>query len=145
MMLSMAGFGLLVGLLGTSAAAPEDSKSLEGAWAMTSFEQNGEAEAPERIKGRVLTIEDGKFKDKLEDQVVASGTIKVDTSKTPWTIDATFDQGGPEGETVRAIGEMKDGKLRICASEPGGDRPTRFESGNGSGSGAYLAEYEKKK
>ncbi len=125
--------------------ADDDTKPIEGQWAMMSFEENGETAAPDTVKDRVLTIKNDHFTDNLNDDVVAGGKITLDRSKTPWALDATFTEGGPQGETVKAIAEIKDGKLRICAGKPDGDRPTRFETGSGAGAGAWMVEYEKKR
>ena len=135
---------LLAILTGLAPVALDDSKSIDGNWAMTSFEESGEPQTPDRIKGRVLSIEGSHFTDRADDKVLAEGTLTLDQSRTPWKLDATFTEGAPKGSTVKAIAELKDGKLRICAADPDNDRPTRFETGTDSGAGAWLVEYKKK-
>jgi uncharacterized protein (TIGR03067 family) len=57
-------------------------------------------------------------------------TIKVDTSKTPKTIDILFPE---KGRDMLGIYEIKGDELHLCASDSGKDRPTEFSAKEGSG------------
>src|SRR5207244_2192013 len=52
---------------------------------------------------------------------------KVDTTKTPMTIDATVDD-----KAIRGIFVVEGDTLKICAAEEGQGRPTEFKTEAGS-------------
>jgi uncharacterized protein (TIGR03067 family) len=101
-------------------------------------------EAPEadRIKDTTVEITADKitFKDMLESK------YKLDPSAKPKAIDIVHSiQGGGE-ETVRAIYKLDGDKLTICGKfhGGGGERPTEFESKEGSGIMLMILKREKK-
>jgi uncharacterized protein (TIGR03067 family) len=121
-----------VGLLGLVAAgSPADEKdelkAVAGTWLVEKAELDG-ADATGFLKaftlildGDTYTLDDNGKKDK--------GTIKVDGTKTPKTMDIT---GGPDspvkGKTFPCIYEVKDGKLTVCYGMDFKTRPTEFKA-----------------
>src|SRR5262249_6605383 len=68
-----------------------------------------------RFEGAKVTLEIlGEMKD---------GTVKVDPTKKPPTIDLTVD-----GKTALGIYELDKGTLKMCTAEPGEPRPKDFKS-----------------
>jgi uncharacterized protein (TIGR03067 family) len=99
----------------------KDKKSLQGTW-------NGSA----GDKKAQMTIDGDKFTFMFGDST-ASGTMKIDASKTPKQIDLAVTKGSDdhtkkyEGKTSKGIFEFDGNKLKWCANEPGMDaRPDAF-------------------
>ncbi len=134
---------LLALVLGTGLATAEDKaemKALTGTWVMEKFEMEG-SDLSESFKGTELVIDGEKYAvevNKMKD----AGTLKVDGSKTPKTMDITGTEGPNKGKTFLCIYEVKDGKLTICYSLDEKVRPTKFESPKDSKT--LLAVYKKK-
>jgi uncharacterized protein (TIGR03067 family) len=72
-----------------------------------------------------------------------SGTVKVDASKKPATIDVTGADGPNRGKTYPAIYELKDDTLRICYDLSGKTRPTEFKTAKQTK--LYLVIYKRDK
>ncbi len=70
--------------------------------------------------------------------------VKVDPKAKPATIDLQIDEGPEEskGMTSKCIYKLEDGKLILCVSLPGKDRPTEFEAVEGE---SFLFELKKDK
>jgi uncharacterized protein (TIGR03067 family) len=123
---------LAVGLL--IAAAPKDDKgakdlkNLEGTWKLVAGERDGEKAPEEFLKNSSLTIKAGKYDVKLGDNTV-EGTLKLDPSKKPKTLDAVESAD----RTYLGIYELKGDEFKVCLAQPGGDRPKEFSTAAGSG------------
>jgi uncharacterized protein (TIGR03067 family) len=76
------------------------------------------------IKGQKLTLEFGGAR--------LHGTIKVDASKKPATLDLLLEDFQGKQFTILSIYELKGDSLKICGAEAGKDRPTEFSSKEGS-------------
>ena len=72
-----------------------------------------------------------------------SGTVKVDASKKPSTMDVTGTDGPNRGKTYPAIYELKDDTLRICYDLSGKTRPTEFKTAKQTK--FYLVIYKREK
>lgn len=114
----------------------EDLQKLQGVWIATSFEANGDKVPPDEVKKVKLTIKDNKWVLDRPDGT-NQGTIKLDGSKNPKTFDAALEDSS---DSVPGIYEFKDGVLKMCWTNPGGDRPTNFKSEEGK----TVATYKKK-
>jgi hypothetical protein len=72
-----------------------------------------------------------------------SGTVKVDTTKKPMTMDVTGADGPNKGKTYPAIYELKDDTLKICYDLSGKSRPTEFKTEKQTK--LYLVTYKREK
>ena len=128
----MLGLGCLVATLtmGTAGAqddaAKKEMKKLEGTWATVSIEAAGQKVTDEdKIKTRKLTTKGDKYTMKVGDETV-QGTVEINPSKNPKTIDIKPDTGSNKGKTLLGIYELDGDNLKICLALPGKDRPTAF-------------------
>jgi uncharacterized protein (TIGR03067 family) len=125
-----------------AAEPPKGDKDLDGDWEIVSVTHDGKQEPPQDAKP-VLTIKGDTITFKVKDES-HTGTIKVDASKTPKTIDLTPDDGPEKGKTILGIYELKGDELRICHGEAGKDRPTEVSSKEGSGLSLAVLKRVKK-
>lgn len=126
---------LVVGLVAADApkddAAKKELEKLQGNWKSASIREGKE----EKSKDAVTTITGDKFVTKVGDKIERAGTIKVDPTQTPKTIDATYTEGPDKGKTLLGIYSQNDDNWTICYGEPGKVRPTEFPD---KGAAAYL-------
>jgi uncharacterized protein (TIGR03067 family) len=116
-------------------------KALQGTWVAESEELNGVPTPPDRLE-RTLTVDGEKFKNTFRRGPglhTSEGRLVLDPAKTPMAMDligADFQR--------QAIYKIEGGKLFVCVQhDPRKDRPTGFETTNGSGYG--VAVYVRKK
>ncbi len=115
----------------------EELKKLQGAWSVVTLEANGEKVPEEDAKKMKLTVKDNKWVMERGDGTI-QGTIKLDPSKNPKQFDAALEDSG---DTALGIYEFKEGTLRMCWTNPGGERPTSFKNEEGK----TVATYKKAK
>ncbi len=112
---------------------------LDGTWMVESVVKGSEKLPAELTKTIKLIIKGDTFTLHLPGET-KKGTFKTDPSKKPATIDLTADN-----ETGLGIYELKGDLLKLCACEPGKDRPKEF---NGDGDQVFVtlkrAKAEKK-
>jgi uncharacterized protein (TIGR03067 family) len=127
-------FGV-VALLLVAADDKDDAKKeidrFQGTWKLESVEVGGEAVSQDNFKDVTLTIEGNKFTTK-EGEMVTHGTYKVNVSKKPKTMDATFTDGPNKGKTLLGIYELDGDTYKACFDLSGKERPTKFESKKGT-------------
>ena len=114
-------------------------KALQGTWVITTL--NGQAAAsgsPELA----LTFTDDKYHQTLGGQVNERGSVKVDATKKPMTIDLIITEGSDAGKTQLGIIEISGETMRANLDTPGAmQRPTDFTAKEGF----LLFEAKKKK
>ena len=130
--IAILGLGCLVPASTVGAAGAQDDtskkemKKLEGTWATVSIEAAGQKVTDEdKIKTRKLTTKGDKYTMKVGDETV-QGTVEINPSKNPKTIDIKPDTGSNKGKTLLGIYELDGDNLKICLALPGKDRPTVF-------------------
>jgi uncharacterized protein (TIGR03067 family) len=124
---------LVIGLLVGADDAKKDAKKIDGSWTGVSIVRDGNAMPEDEAKNVLVTFKDGKYEVKQGGQMIGKGTIKVDTSKTPYQVEIMVEEGENAGQTELGICEVKDDSMKICFADPGKPRPTEFESKAGSG------------
>jgi uncharacterized protein (TIGR03067 family) len=136
---------LAIGLLG-AADAKEDEikkerKKMQGAWQVVTFEVDGQKE--EDAKEYKVIIKDDKYEVTRQDSVISKGTMKIDPTKKPKTMDVVVAEGDNQGQTLPGIYEVDGDTQKVCLAPPEQKRPTKFASETGTG---YIyVEYKKVK
>jgi uncharacterized protein (TIGR03067 family) len=128
----LATLGLAVVALADDAADRKDKEKLQGTWMAVSGEKEGKDD-PE-AKEHAIVFEGDKFSIKKGDVVMVQGTIKIDASKSPKTMDLTITEG-PEkvkDKIALSIYVLDGDELTWCVSEPGsGERPEKLATKEG--------------
>lgn len=136
---------VLVAALLISASALGDDvkdelKKLQGKWSPISAELGGTKLSEEQLKAIQLTLEGEKYTVKIGD-ISDLGTIEIDPSKTPRTMDIIGTEGPNKGKTIPAIYEVSGDTLKVCYSLDGKDRPTEFKAG--AATKVFLVVYKR--
>jgi uncharacterized protein (TIGR03067 family) len=130
---------LLAGLtfwIGVISLAADDTgrEALAGAWQATAGEKSGKP-APE-LKGHELVFSGDRFTIRSKaGKLLFEGTVRVDTSKSPPSIDFVHTKGDAQGKTWLGIYELAGDALKICdnAGDVTKPRPTALATQVGSG------------
>jgi uncharacterized protein (TIGR03067 family) len=110
----------------------DDSKSelkkLAGTWSAVSEVANGDAKDKDEIKKQKLIITaDGKWDLQMDGKTVYKGSMKIDPTKKPKSIDFVVGGGTADGTVAKGIYEFKGDDLKTCWTL-GDERPKKFES-----------------
>ncbi len=133
---------LLVSLAARTGAADGDKTELEGVWIQVAVEMNGEKKEP--AKDTKLTVTGNKYVLKAGDKVFAEATFKLDPSKKPKAVDATYLSGPRKGKTFKGIYERDGDTARFCgAGSEDDERPTEFKTT--AGKGGFSSVYKREK
>jgi uncharacterized protein (TIGR02246 family) len=129
--------------------AADDLKALQGTWVTLKLVSDGKVEVdlnepPTEGPFSTLTYNGHKWVLKLGDAELASGTSKVDSSKTPKHIDLTHESGPQKGRTVLGIYNLVGDEYTACIAAPGKERPSEFSSKEGSGQRLVVSKREKR-
>jgi len=125
-------------------AVAKDLQAFKGTWRLSSKEEDGKKFSEEEIKDVIATSDgSGKVSVRRGDKVINEGTVKLDPTKKPKTIDVTFTEGERKGQTVLGIYEIDGGAFQVCVARPGDERPTEFSAQ--AGSGRTLVVYKREK
>jgi uncharacterized protein (TIGR03067 family) len=136
-------FGLSCAGLLLAADTEKESKKFEGTWTLSSGEADGKALTEKQLKGGKLVIKGDHYTATIPDKENITGTQKLDTKKTPNTIDITDDSGPNKGKTCLGIYEFKGEEFHCVFSAPGKERPSKFSTA--ANSGQWLHVWKKMK
>lgn len=127
---------------GKDDAAKKELEAIKGTWIVVLAERDGKDVTDKEVR---LTFDAaGKAVVKKGDKLLFEGTIKIDPTKKPKTLDATqTSEGDNKGKTIPGIYVLEGDTLKVCSTAPGKDRPTEFSSK--AGSGHFLREYKREK
>ena len=106
----------------------KEMKAVQGTWVLTTA--NGQ---PMDSSGSTVsvTITGDKYVQTADGQFVERGTMKIDGSKTPNTIDLMIAEGDDAGKTQLGVIQIGDGTVTAKLAAPGApDRPKDFETTN---------------
>jgi uncharacterized protein (TIGR03067 family) len=123
-------------------AVAKDLRAFKGTWRLRSKEEDGKKFSAEEIKDVIATIDGmGQVSVQRGGKVINEGTMKLDPTKAPKTIDVTFTAGERKGKSVKGLYEIDSGTFRVCIGRPGAERPTEFSAK--AGSGCILIVYKR--
>jgi uncharacterized protein (TIGR03067 family) len=125
-------------------AAAKDLQALDGTWRLSSKEVDGKKFGEEEIKDVIGVIDgSGRYSVRRGDTVAGQGTVKLDPTKKPKTIDVTPTEGERKGKPSLGIYEIEGDAFRMCMARPGDGRPAEFSAK--AGSGRTLVVYQREK
>lgn len=110
-----------------AADSKDDLRMMQGAWRPVSGEMAGKALGGDALKTTKLVIDGDKYTVTVGNSP-DKGTLKVDASKNPKTMDIVGVEGPNKGKTFLAIYEIKDDTLKICYELGVKGRPTEFKT-----------------
>jgi uncharacterized protein (TIGR03067 family) len=130
---------------GREDAVKKDLETFKGVFTIVSAEKDGKKYPDEELQGVTVKCDGDKVSVQKGDKALFTGTMKIDPTKKPKTIDTTQDSDGDtKGKTFPGIYEIKGDTIKICTAAPGKERPTEFAAKAGSGSFYRVYKREKK-
>jgi uncharacterized protein (TIGR03067 family) len=103
---------------------------LQGKWVITSLNGQAVGEGGMEVS---LTFTGDKYAQAMNGEINERGTIKLDASKKPMTIDLIITEGGDAGKTQLGVFEVSADKLTANLDTPGaGQRPADFSQREGT-------------
>jgi uncharacterized protein (TIGR03067 family) len=127
-------------------AVQKEVAKLQGTWTATSLRWNGKD--LETVGKFAIQLE---FKDdqatvrssKDVEKEYAKFRVKIDPSTDPHIVDIIIGAGVQKDAKMEGIYRIKEDELTICAKVFGNDRPTDFESAEGSSTVLIVLKREK--
>src|SRR5688572_611026 len=112
--------------------AEQAPKSLQGTWTATKAERDGKA--ADDVVGNRLSFTGKRFQIQSNDgKPLYAGTVRVNPSAKPATVDFENTEGAAEGKMWKGIYKLDGDTLTICDNAPNSDkeRPAAFEAKKG--------------
>ena len=108
----------------------DELKKMQGTWLCEIHEEGGKKTTDEEKKELklVLVIEGDAYKTYFNDQLLTSGNIRVDATKSPKTIDALPKDGPYAGKVQMAIFQWEGDVMWANFAKPGDTRPQDFKT-----------------
>jgi uncharacterized protein (TIGR03067 family) len=116
-------------------AAKKDLEKLQGDWVMESSERDGKKLTDAQVKGYSRNINGKSYTVTIENEEgfhELAGTITLDPTQKPKTIDAQMTNGSMKGQTMFGIYKLEGDAQTVCFAPPGQKRPTDFDSKQGT-------------
>lgn len=104
----------------------------QGDWTFESVEAGGVRLPDEPFEGRTVTYDGGSYFVKRGDTLEEAATMKLNPTKSPKTFDVTVTDGPNKGAVLLGIYAFDGDTLRVCFVPAGNERPTEFETTEGS-------------
>ena len=124
------GIALAASVLAQAPKPAPGAAALQGTWVIASI--NGQA-APEGAPEMTLTFTGDNYHQTVGGEVNERGTIKVDATKKPMTIDLLIAEGQDAGKTQLGVVEVSGDTLRLNLDTPDAkQRPADFTIKEGS-------------
>jgi uncharacterized protein (TIGR03067 family) len=118
-----------------AADAPKDDATkkkevdkLQGAWKVSRWDSGGNSLPDEALKQMKFNIKGDKYTFEFAD-MKEEGTMTLDPSKNPATIDLKIEEGNDKGKTQVGIYKLEKDTIKLCLAPAGSkDRPKEFAS-----------------
>ena len=120
-----AAFAVICALAFSHIASADDLKAMTGKWRIEKAEAGGKEVESDDLKSVLVTITGERYEVLVKDKTDA-GTLKLDESQKPKTMDSTDTEGEDVGKVIKAIYEISGDTMRVCYTLDGGERPTEF-------------------
>ena len=121
----------------------EDLRKLQGDWAVVEGEQRGTPIAADDLKSMRFHVSGDQYEFKQAGQT-EKGTLSVDPSHTPKGLDIHIVEGDQAGKLQLGIYQFDGGRLKICVSPPGEERPKEFKTTEKEDDAVLIFERPKK-
>jgi uncharacterized protein (TIGR03067 family) len=115
-----------------------DLEKLQGTWQVVIQEREGMKAPEELVEMLRIAYKGDHYTFFLGARVVDEGTIVLDPSKEPRSIDNKPGIGPHKGETIPGIYKLEGDKLSLCYAPAGKERPTEFKTELDSGRWRYV-------
>ena len=122
---------LLFALTFIPTACADDLKAMEGKWKVETVEAGGKVIEIKQLQDLVVTIMGDHYELTTPDGPDA-GTITLDETAKPKTMDAKDTEGLDAGKVIKAIYEITGDTMRVCYATDGGERPSELATKEGS-------------
>jgi uncharacterized protein (TIGR03067 family) len=109
-----------------------DLDKLQGSWSVSALKLDGQSLRAPALEGATIVVEANRFRS-LGMGATYEGTLKIDQTRKPRTIDMLFTAGHAIGTRHPGIYKIQSDRWTICMSTQGERRPTLFASSKGSG------------
>ena len=103
----------------------KDAKLIDGDWKAVSAELAGKKMPDEFVKSISLKVKNNRYT-VVTANVKDEGTLKIDGSKKPKTMDIVGTDGPNKGKTILTIFDVDGDKLKVCYDLGGKNRPEEF-------------------
>jgi uncharacterized protein (TIGR03067 family) len=124
----------------TADANKKDLEAMQGDWAAVSITHDGHKLPDDDAQSLFRTVKGDQYTVFLFKKAVSKGTLKIDATKKPKTIDFL----PANGEPILGVYELDGDSWKICHSMPGKERPRELSAKMGSGHSSAVWEREKK-
>src|SRR5262245_31813803 len=98
---------------GPADKAKKELEALQGTWKGVSSDGEGGAAPKEEAESMEFIIKGGNYTFKVKGAEIEQGTLKVDPSKKPKTIDIKITTGDDKGKEQLGIYELDKDKLKL--------------------------------
>ena len=139
---------LAIPVLGQTQAPQDDLSGLQGTWLTVSLVNNGktlvtENDPPKPGPVTKLAYEGNQWKVIVGDKTVATGVVKIDSTRRPKEIDLMDESGTKNEKTKLGVYELDGDIYKYCLAPAGKPRPTELASPEGSGYSLGVSKREK--
>lgn len=116
-----------------SPAVAKELQRLQGVWQIEAQVDDGAKATTKELQNAMVCFGRDSFLFRRSDDLMQIGMIKLDTAKTPKTVDASIVRGPQKGEVMLGIYSLEGDTLKVCFQTAGQERPDDFNSKSGSG------------
>lgn len=105
-------------------AVQKELDAIRGTWTVATAEQDGRAD--DSMKNATVTITGDQFTTKVGATPLRHGTVAIDPTKQPKTIDLVYSDGPQKGKSSLGIYNLHEDSWILFFSVPGKKRPADF-------------------
>lgn len=105
----------------------DELQLLQGTWQVSEWDEAGKALTDREKKDRTVFFGGNIFIFRKGEKVVQAGTIQLDPSKTPRTMNLSVKEGEGKDGVLLAIYSLDNNTLKLCFDPAGQTRPGKFK------------------